>query len=174
MRETLAAAALTGYEPMVGAALWQLEDARSRTLRLLREMPAEYVDRETGGNSIGTVLYHVALIEADWLYTEILERPLAAEVEALLPVDHRDDAGILSLVRGQTLDQLLERLSAIRRTFLDELRGMTDEDFHRLRALPDYDVSPAWVLHHLAQHEAEHRAEIGAAIARLRDYSPVS
>ncbi len=34
----------------------------------------------------------------------------------------------------------------------------------RPRRLPGYDVTPCWVLHHLMQHEAEHRAEI----ARLR------
>jgi hypothetical protein len=37
---------------------------------------------------------------------------------------------------------------------------MTAEDFHTPRAREDYDVSPAWVLHHLLQHEAEHRSEI--------------
>jgi uncharacterized damage-inducible protein DinB len=43
---------------------------------------------------------------------------------------------------------------------------MTDDEFSRPRSLPAYDVSPAWVLHHLAQHEAEHRGEIGSIIAR--------
>jgi uncharacterized damage-inducible protein DinB len=33
-------------------------------------------------------------------------------------------------------------------------------DFRRLRHLPKYDVSPEWVLHHLLQHEAEHRGQI--------------
>jgi hypothetical protein len=33
-------------------------------------------------------------------------------------------------------------------------------EFRRLRSLPRYDVSPEWVLHHLAQHEAEHRSQI--------------
>jgi hypothetical protein len=82
MHEMLIAGELTGYPPKIGAALWRLEDARSRTLRLLSEMPLE--------------------------------------------------------------------------------------DFHRLRSLPQYDVSPAWVLHHLAQPEAEHRSEMGSAIALLK------
>jgi uncharacterized damage-inducible protein DinB len=65
--------ATPGYEPVIGAALWRLEDARARTLRVLSDMPPENIDRDLGGNSIGTILYHVALIEADWLYAEILE-----------------------------------------------------------------------------------------------------
>lgn len=45
---------------------------------------------------------------------------------------------------------------------------MTAADFHRARRLPQYEVSPAWVLHHLAQHEAEHRGELGSILALLR------
>jgi uncharacterized damage-inducible protein DinB len=168
MHETLVAGELAGYQPEVGAALWRLEDARSRTLRLLSEVPAEYVDRETRGNSIGTILFHVALIEADWLFTEILEEPIPEEFTDLFPVDARDQAGLLTHIRGQSLETHLARLSSVRQTLLDKLRGMTDDDFHRPRSLPDYDVSPAWVLHHLAQHEAEHRGELGFTIALLR------
>jgi uncharacterized damage-inducible protein DinB len=168
MRERLAVDALDGYGPEVGMALWRLEDARRRTLRLLGEMPAEFVDREWDGNTIGTILYHMALIETDWLFTEILEEPYPDELQALLPVDVRDQEGILSLVQGESLERHLERLSTVRRVFLERLRGMTSEEFHRPRNLPNYDVTPAWVLHHLAQHEAEHRGELGSAIARLR------
>lgn len=164
MRELLVIPELAGYVPQVGAALWRLEDARDRTLRLLRDMPAETIDRETPGNSVGAILYHVALIEADWLFAEILQEPIPAQLHHLLPVDVRDQDGILTAVRGQTLEEHLARLAAIRSILLDRLRAMTDEDFQRVRSLRQYDVSPDWVLHHLAQHEAEHRSELGAAI----------
>jgi uncharacterized damage-inducible protein DinB len=168
MKETLVTLPLAGYAPEVGAALWQLEDARHRTLRLLNDLPPDYVDAETGGNTVGTILYHVALIEADWLYAEILEEPVPKEVMALLPADHRNEEGVLTFVRGQTLAQHLERLQAIRNQLLKRLRTLTAEDLHRPRQLASYDVSPAWVLHHLAQHEAEHRGELGAMLTALR------
>jgi uncharacterized damage-inducible protein DinB len=38
---------------------------------------------------------------------------------------------------------------------------------HTPRERPDYDVTPAWVLHHLMQHEAEHRSQISGIRARL-------
>lgn len=40
-------------------------------MRSLSEVPAELINRDAAVNSIGTILYHVALIEADWLYTEM-------------------------------------------------------------------------------------------------------
>lgn len=167
MGDLLMNPSLPGYDAEVGAALWRLQDTRNRTLRLLEDMPDEYIDRAVGGNSIGTILYHVALIETDWLFAEVLEEPFAEEIKALLPVDDRDTAGVLMLVRHETLAQHLTRIASVRNTLLDRFRGMTAEEFHRPRELPHYSVSPAWVLHHLSQHEAEHRGEIGSIIAAL-------
>jgi uncharacterized damage-inducible protein DinB len=166
--ELLAAQPPAGYARQVGEALWRLEEGRERTLRLLAGVAPEVVDRELGGNTMGTILYHVALIETDWLFTEILEQPIPDEFETWLPVDHRDEAGTLTVVRGQPLEDHLARLAFVRSQLLVRLQGMTDDDFNRPRSLPAYDVSPAWVLHHLAQHEAEHRGEMGSIIERLR------
>lgn len=163
-REVRVAEPLTGYPPQVGEALWRLEEGRERTLRLLADLAPGLVDREYGGNTIGTILYHVALIETDWLFAEILDQPIPEEVAAWLPVDHRDEAGMLTVVRDQPLGDHLERLVFVRGELLERLRGMTDDDFNRPRRLTEYDVSPAWVLHHLTQHEAEHRGEMGTII----------
>ncbi len=165
MRELKVVPQLPDYAPEVGAALWRLQDARNRTLALLEEMPEAYVDRDARGNTIGTILYHLALIETDWLFAEVLEEPYTEAILALLPVDHRDGDGILSLVRNETLSQHLQRLGTVRQTLMDRFRGMAAEEFHRPRELPSYSVSPAWVIHHLCQHEAEHRGEIGSIIA---------
>jgi hypothetical protein len=48
-------------------------------------------------------VYHVALIETDWLFAEILEQPVPDEFAAWLPVDDRDGAGMLTVVRDQPL-----------------------------------------------------------------------
>jgi uncharacterized damage-inducible protein DinB len=164
-RERLVAGRLPGYAPELGAALWRLQDARDRTLRLLAELQPDFVDRDVSGNTIGTILYHVALIEADWLFSDILQADLPPDLAARFPADHRDERGILTAVRGESVDDHRSRLAAVRAELLERLRGMDDEELHRPRTLPSYDASPAWVLHHLAQHEAEHRAEIGAVLA---------
>ena len=169
MREKLVASVVGGYEPEVGAAIWRLEDTRERTMRLLRDMPPDYVERDTGRNTIGTILYHIALIETDWLYSEILEEEFPDSLRALLPIDDRDEHGVLSLVRGESLNRHLERLRLVRSALLGALRGMSPDEFGRPRSFPQYDVSPAWVLHHLAQHEAEHRGELGAMIALINE-----
>jgi hypothetical protein len=122
-------------------------------------------------NSIGTLLYHIALIEADWVAVEILElREDPAELGGLLPWPDRSASGdgdgrALTRIDGGSLESHVERLAAVRAWAVERLASLTNTDLHRVRVLPDYDVAPDWVLHHLLQHEAEHRSHL----ALLRD-----
>lgn len=156
--------ALPGYEPEIGRWLWAFQDTRQQTLDSLDSLSAADLDTMPPGadNTIGTLLYHIALIEADWLYVEALDnRPIPPDIEALFPVPHRDKQGQLSALQSLPLEDALRRLETVRSALLDEFKGMTLEDFRRPRHFPgQYDVTPEWVLHHLIQHEAEHRGHI--------------
>jgi uncharacterized damage-inducible protein DinB len=155
-------------EPEIGRWLWALQDTRKRTLRELGGLSPAMIDWHPPGgeSSIGTVLYHIAGIEADWLYVEVLEQPMPPEVVALFPHAIRDEQGHLTRVQGSSLEQHLGRLESVRGLLLDAYQRMELSEFRRARSLADYDVTPEWVLHHLMQHEAEHRSQIGALRAR--------
>lgn len=161
-KKQLAVEPLPGYPPEIGAWLWALEDSRRRTLRAIKDLPAEAVDwtPSEGGDSIGTLLYHLAAIEADWLYSDVLGKGFSPEVMDLLPMNVRDEAGILSPVKGESLETHLKRLEIIRDKLLGAFKDITIADFHKLRAVEDYEVTPQWVIHHLMQHEAVHRSQI--------------
>lgn len=148
----------------IGCALGMLEDARHRTLRQVHQIPAAVIDWQPypDTHSLGTLLYHIAAIEADWLYSDVLQSTFPAEIAAWFPYDVRDSDGKLTRVTGETLDYNLERLEVVRAALLKTFTQMPLEDFRRLRTFENYDVTPEWVLHHLCQHEAEHRAEIAA------------
>lgn len=154
--------------PEVGRWLSALEDGRRETLRELETVTAEMLDWRTDAplNSIGTLLYHIALIEADWLLDDIQGRDHYPDwLNEILPYPDRDGTGALIRVDDQPLSRHLDRLGRVRSFVLDELKPMSVLDFHTVRARQCYDVSPAWVVHHLLQHEAEHRSHI----AWLRD-----
>jgi uncharacterized damage-inducible protein DinB len=162
-------------EPEIGRWLWALQDARRDTMRELEGLAPAMIDwlppdSETLGHesSIGTILYHIADIEADWLYVEVLEQSLPAEVAALFPLATRDQQGHLTQVQGFSLEEHLRRLETVRTLLLDVFQQMDLAEFRRVRSLEHYDVTPEWVLHHLAQHEAEHRSQIGALQARAK------
>lgn len=167
--ESLVAQPLVGYAPSWAMGLWQMQDTRMRTLRWLNTMDPARLDWSPAGeavNTVGSLLYHIALIETDWLYAEILEAPYPPELTDWFPVDVRDADGRLSVVSGEPLERHLARLSAVRHAMLDALRPLPEDDFHRPRTLPQYIVTPAWVLQHLCQHEAEHRGEMMALLSR--------
>lgn len=150
--------------PEIGRWLWALQDTRQSTLEALGQLDPAMIDWQPADNesSIGTVLYHMADIEADWLYVEVLEQPMPPEVAALFSYPTRDAQGRLTQVVGLSLEQHLSRLGTVRGLLLEVFEQMELEDFRRARSLEHYDVTPEWVLHHLIQHEAEHRGQIGA------------
>lgn len=157
---------LPAVDPAIGRALRHLEGARGRLRETLDELDPAWLDWEPypGGNSIGTLLYHIVVIEIDWLFCEVLVQEFSAEVNALLPYPIRDESGQLFQVRGDSLADHWQRLDAARRLLLDVYANMTLTDFRRIRQLPEYDVTPEWVLYHLTQHETEHRGQIGEII----------
>lgn len=156
-----------GHAPAVGRLIWALEDTRARTLRALEGLPPAALGWTDAAapNSIGTLLYHIAAIEADWVFSDILGRPIPADLMVHFPADVREQNGRLSPVGG-ALDSHLARLAAVRRAVIAALRELGDDDLDRPRAMDGYDVTPAWALHHLMQHEAEHRGQIGELRAR--------
>ncbi len=157
----------SSQSPEIGRWLWALQDTRQLTLEELDGVTSAMVDWLPQGSesSIGAILYHLAAIEADWLYAEVLELPFPAAVVSLFPYNVRDEEGRLSQVQGVNLTEHLERLATVRSLLLDAFQGMELSEFRRVRSLEQYDVTPEWVLHHLMQHEAEHRSQIGS----LRD-----
>jgi len=160
-----------GDDPEVGRWLDAMEDARRDTLRELETVTAEMLDWRPDAplNSIGMLLYHIALVEASWLLEDIFEGDPGPDwLKPLLPFESRDGSGHLSEGDGQSLATHLERLAAVRRLLLERLRPMSNADFHRIRRLEQYDAAPDWILHHLLQHEAEHRAHV----AWMRDTFP--
>jgi uncharacterized damage-inducible protein DinB len=160
-RRSLIAELPDGYPPEISRWLWVFADTRRRTLEVLGGLNEALIDEPgPGGNSIGTILAHVAVIETDWLYVEILEEDYPADLLALLPPDVRDEDGHLLATPGLPLARYLEAMSAVRDRLVERVGALPAEDLYRVRSLPDYDVTPEWVLNHLVQHEAEHRAEI--------------
>ena len=165
-RKSLTAELPEGYPPEIARWLWVFADTRRRTLEVLDGFDERRIDEPgPGGNSIGTILAHVAMIETDWLYVEILGEDFPTELLALLPPDVRDGEGHLLATPGLPLARYLEALSTVRSRLIERVGSLSPDDLNCVRSLPDYDVSPEWVLHHLVQHEAEHRAEIAVTRA---------
>lgn len=163
-KPTLTLTAIEGDDPEIGRWLRALKDTRGRTRRQLHDLPPDVLDQAppSGGSSIAAILYHLAIIEADWLFDDMLGTQETDWPHELFPKDVREDGEHLSDFGGETLDDHLARLDKVRAMLVDAVGAMTIEDLHAPRERKDYHVTPAWILHHLMQHEAEHRSQIGS------------
>ena len=157
-----------GYATEVGAFLGMMEDCRARTLRLVESGDPERVDVPTAwhGNTVGSLLYHIAAIELDWLYAEIMAKDFPEEAWEWFPHEVREKDGRLTPVLGEPLERHLDRLAWVRDRVREELRSLTHTDLQAVRQTDgDRTVTPEWVFHHLMQHEAEHRGQLGEILA---------
>ncbi|HUX49281.1 MAG TPA: DinB family protein [Spirochaetia bacterium] len=174
-RRQLMIAADQHKPPEIGLWLWALEDIRQKTLEVIDTIVPAEVDWFPSSNesSIGSVLRHIADVEADWLYVEVLEKPRPADILGLFPESEKDEQrenrGMhIPQVKGFTINQHVARLKFVRSAVLEVYRGMDLDDFRRVRKLESYDVTPEWVLYHLIEHEAEHRGQLIAIRDRIR------
>ncbi|MEX2322749.1 MAG: DinB family protein [Acidimicrobiia bacterium] len=158
------------FTPAVGLLVAMLDECRGRTLSHLQDLDAPMIYAEVPGhpNTIGTILYHVAAIELDWLYAEILGEEFPEEMSTWFPADVRDDTGRLTPVTGESLDRHRERLAWVRGLLHDGLADKDDAFLFEDRPTDGGTVTSEWVLHHLMQHEAEHRGQIGELATALR------
>lgn len=155
---------LEGYDPYIGKLLWMMQDTRRRTLSTLEGLSDKIINwiPPRGSNSIGTLLYHLSAIEISWLYEDILGgEGFSTELSEKMNYSVREDDGRLTPVTIEPLSAHINRLQFCRNIFLSKLSGMTAEEFLRRREVDDYETTPEWVIHHLMQHEAEHRGQIG-------------
>ena len=150
----------------LGRWLWAMEDARRRTLEMIEGASPEELDWVAPGieNTIGTILYHIALIECDYLCIDILGiQGYFDDLKSLLPFDSHDEQRRLTVVHYLSLQDYTEKLDAVRARFLEIVSPFDREQLATSRLLLEYeyDITPEWVLYHMIQHESEHCGEIG-------------
>lgn len=160
---------LSGYSPDIGRQIWCLEDVRETLFSKISDLTQEELDGEIEGlHSIGTLLYHIAAVEAGWLYGEVLCRDWDEEIEALFPKESWED-GRLVHFKAESIEQHIHRLQKVRDTLCFHFKKMTEIDWRTSREVEDYHVTPEWVIHHLIEHEARHSGQVFQVKRLLRE-----
>lgn len=168
-KKSLLVSSLPGYEEEIGRWIWCLEDVRRTIKQRLSGISQSDLDTKIDERqTIGSLLYHIALIEADWLYEEVLCSEWDPEIRALLPLDCRAEDDSLVHIEGQSLEEHFYRLDKVREVFLSYFRAMDLTDWRKPRVLEQYDVTPEWVVYHLIEHESHHRGQIFQLLSKLQ------
>jgi uncharacterized damage-inducible protein DinB len=169
-RRNLLVSPLPEYEEEIGRWLWCLEDVRRTLITELTGISQSIIDTKIDERqTIGSILYHIALIEADWLYVEVIGAEWDPEISSLFPLDSRSEDGSLTHIEGQSIEEHFYRLNKVREVFLSHFRSMDLTDWRKPRVLEHYDVTPEWVVYHLIEHESHHRGQIFQLLRKLRN-----
>lgn len=163
-----------GVPEVVGIALWHLREARSWTLHWVDGISDDVLDHKPLGHrhSVATLLYHIAVFEVDWVYTDLLGRPYDMErripgcpdhIRDVLPYPLLLENHTYTPVSGEPLPSHLKRMQVIRDDLARVFTTFTIEEFRTPVHGDEEAVTPEWVLMHLARHESEHRGQIWEA-----------
>ncbi|MDQ0271417.1 DinB family protein [Cytobacillus purgationiresistens] len=168
-RRSLMIASLPGYTEEIGGWLWCLEDVRGSLLTALSGIDQGMLDAKVDERqTIGSLLYHIAMVEADWLYEEVLVKEWDVEIKSLFPLNISAEDRTLSHIEGQSLEEHIHRLNRVREVLLSSFQSMDLTDWRKPRVLEEYDVTPEWVIYHLIEHESHHRGQIFHLLKRLQ------
>jgi uncharacterized damage-inducible protein DinB len=161
-----------GGDGRLSLLLAQLEEGRRRTLRFVAAVPPERLHWSSPQfpNSLAAHLAHLAAIELDWLYCDLLGREIPAEALALLPIaDVLDPDGRLARAGTATLPELLAALEESRSRLVTECLRLREDGLGELVLGLEGAAAPDWILTHLLQHEAEHRGVMRRMAASWAD-----
>ncbi len=150
-------------DPIVAEYFAQMEELRHTVKAYVRDLTPEQLSSKPyeDGNSIGTLLLHLAGTEAYWIRERLRGEKLSREEWAeygmeeypkLKSPDGKDVAFFFSKLDGmreKTRKDLGElKTTDLERVFQEEYQGKT------------FAFSVRWILHHLIDHEAHHKGQI--------------
>ncbi len=151
--------------PGVGFYFAGMEEVRQQVHESVTTMAAEDVGRPAiaGAHSIGALVLHIGEAEWWWMQCIVSGHKLTAEDRSAPFWDVLKNPELFD-GKGYSAEFCLDEASKIRRQTRELLARFTDDDLERIftseRRGVTYDHSLRWILHHLIDHEAQHKGQI--------------
>ncbi|MCY3414440.1 MAG: DinB family protein [Candidatus Heimdallarchaeota archaeon] len=136
------------------------EENRSRLIRRLQGVTDEMVDftpDEHKIETIGTLLYHIAAVENDWIFYDIDKQELDEERWKYAFANRFED---INQLKGKGLKFYLNALEEVRTKIYERFKQFNDSDLEREIESDGEIYSIEWILYHLVNHEAQHIGQI--------------
>lgn len=142
------------------------DENRSRLLDKIKDITDEMLDftpDEDMFETIGTLLYHIAAVEHDWIFFDIDKIPIDEEKWIHAFANRFDDVDQLT---GKGLQFYLDALEEVRQKIYERFKLFTDEDLKKVVESEGRTYTIEWILFHMINHEALHIGQI-AMLKRL-------
>lgn len=154
-----------GLSTGIGYYLSGMEEVRNQLNVVVRSIPDDLIGKPAflGAHSIGGLTLHIG--EAEWFYMQMVVcgHQLTEEDKQAPFWDVLDDVDAVAR-RGFTGEFCLQEIEKIRNQTRDVLFSYSDKDLERMitfeRRGESTEYNLRWILHHLIDHEAQHKGQI--------------
>lgn len=165
----------SGFSTLIGFYLSGMEEVREQLRDATKDLSDEEISAEVSPkiHSIGQLILHNAEAEWWWLCHVVAGKDLN-EMEAGQKVfwDVLLDEDFAS--KKYSLEFCWSEADKVRQSGLEILKGLTDEDLDKFHGWNKEDgtrieKSLRWILHHLIDHEAQHKGQVFMIKRLIRD-----
>jgi len=162
-----------GVTREIGFYLAGLEEVRAQTISIITDMTSdELAERFTPAfHQIGGLALHLGECEYWWTQAAIAGRKLTEDDVKFAHI--YDTTETEFALKGYTADDCIAFLTKIHQCSIDTLAQFNDEDMDKVVLFeqhPDpFEGTLRWVLHHLVDHEANHKGQMAMIKRLIRD-----
>jgi uncharacterized damage-inducible protein DinB len=154
-----------GLSTGIGYYLSGMEEVRAQVVNAVKRIPDNvvYTPAFLGAHSIGGLVLHIGEAEWFWMQMVVSGQALTDEVRQSIFWDVLEEPEALA-TKGYTTDLCLLEIEKIRNQTRDVLFSKNDADLDQVikfeRRGKTTEHSLRWILHHLMDHEAQHKGQI--------------
>jgi uncharacterized damage-inducible protein DinB len=154
-----------GLSTGIGYYLSGMEEVRSQLTAAVRTVPDDLIGKPAflGAHSIGGLVLHIGEAEWFWMQMVVSGHNLTDEDREAACWDILDDLERVAQ-RGYTAEFCLSEIEKIRNQTRDVLFSYNDKDLERIitfeRKGQTTEYNLRYILHHLIDHEAQHKGQI--------------
>ncbi len=154
-----------GLSTGIGYYLAGMEEVRSQLVAAVKTIPDDLIGKPAflGAHSIGALVLHIGEAEWFWMQMVVGGHQLTEEDKKAPCWDILDDVEGVAR-NGYTTEFCLQEAEKIRNQTRDLLFGYNDKDLERIITFARHEKTTEhnlrWILHHLIDHEAQHKGQI--------------
>ena len=154
-----------GLSTGIGYYLSGMEEVRSQVVAAVKTIPDDLVGKPPflGSHSIGGLVLHIGEAEWFWMQMVVSGHQLTEEDKTAAHWDILDDVERVTR-QGFTTEFCLQEAEKVRNQTRDVLFSYNDKDLERTityeRNRKKTEHNLRWILHHLIDHEAQHKGQI--------------
>lgn len=162
-----------GLSTGIGYYMSGMEEVRDQLIEAVKNIPNNLIGKPAflGAHSIGGLVLHIGEAEWFWMQMVVSGHKLTEEDRAAACWDILDEIDRVSS-RGFSTEFCLLEIEKIRNQTRDVLFSFNDSDLERIisfeRRGKTTEHSLRWILHHLIDHESQHKGQI-LMLKRLMD-----